>query len=226
MTSLLIMGLYCFFLEMHSSVFAICNNSLLLFVPDVKLGELYTAWYWIALIFYATETERVLTGQMDSNSTASAHPRGGQKVRNLLQSFHVFYNLGELFTLHLGFNRSSSDQDFLPMRRISFSFGWIVYAVITIGAGNNLSPADPKTWQELWVDFYWINRATVYHQTPIAKPLSTEPCWICLWYSVFNFFHIFLPSSFIFFLSFISFSFIFLICLLQVVVLWSGKQGL
>lgn len=82
---------------------------------------------------------------MDSYSAASAHPRRGQKVKYLLQSLHVFYDLGELFTLHLGFNRSSSDQDSLPMGRISFFFGWTVYAVLTIGAGNNLSPADPKT---------------------------------------------------------------------------------
>jgi len=42
MASLLIMGLYCVFLEMHSSVFAICRNSLVHLVPGVKLGELYT----------------------------------------------------------------------------------------------------------------------------------------------------------------------------------------
>lgn len=56
----------------------------------VKLGELYTDRRWMALISYAAEMPRVLTGQMDSCSTASAHHRGGQKVKILLQSFHVF----------------------------------------------------------------------------------------------------------------------------------------
>lgn len=98
------------------------NDSLMLFffIPGVKLDELYTAWYWVALIFFAAGMWRVLPEQMDSYSPTSALPRRKQKAINLLQFFHVFYNLGELFKLHLGFNSSSSDQDLLPMRRINF----------------------------------------------------------------------------------------------------------